>query len=93
MTYFEYIHEVIKRHDFDFTVDTSPMDKNGQYYKTYMFSDGAVLTVINRPVYETKKVTFEVKGVSISQEITVKLFESEVFSTDDSRSKFFYELF
>ena len=56
--------------------DTSFMDKDGKYVKTYVCDNGNVLTEINRPVYENVDIT--VKGIDMS--ITVKLFESEMFS-------------
>lgn len=60
----------------DWKVKTSPMDEYGRYIKTYVCSNGDVLTEVNRPVYETVEV--EVKGVKT--EVQVKLFESEMFS-------------
>lgn len=60
----------------DWKVETSPMDEYGVYVKTYICSNGNVLTEVNRPVYETVEV--EVRGVKV--QVPVKLFESEMFS-------------
>lgn len=88
MTYIEYKNAFIKKHnEADWTVHTSPMDEYGQYCKNYIFTDGAVLTEINRPVVETVKV--EVKGVEV--EVEIKLMETEAWNTDDAKSVKWYE--
>ena len=60
----------------DWKVETSLMDEYGTYVKTYICSNGNIITEVNRPVYETAEV--EVKGVKC--QVQVKLFESEMFS-------------
>lgn len=51
MTNHEYKMAFIKKHSkADYDVDTSPMDTDGKYVKTYIFSDGAQLIEVNRPV-------------------------------------------
>lgn len=72
----------------DWTVETSPMNEYGQYVKTYVCSNGNVLTEVNGPVYEEVEVV--VKGVNCKT--TVKLFESEMFSNKFG-SVFMYEKF
>lgn len=72
----------------DWKVETSPMDEYGTYVKTYICTNGNVLTEVNRPVYET--VDVEVKGVKT--QVQVKLFESEMFSNKWG-SVFTYEKF
>ena len=79
--------EFLKEAD-DWKVETSPMDEYGTYVKTYICSNGNVLTEVNRPVYETVEV--EVKGVKVK--VQVKLFESEMFSNKWG-SVFTYEKF
>lgn len=92
MTYIEYKEEFIKNHrKGSWTVHTSQMDENGQYCKNYIFSDGASLTEINRPVWEHVKVFTEVKGVSVVLEDDIKLMETEAWNSDDSKSVKFYE--
>ena len=92
MTYIDYKNAFIKKHNkADWTVHTSPMDENGQYVKNYVFTDGATLTEINRPVWETVEVETEVKGVKVTIKQDVKLFETEAWNTDDARSVKFYE--
>lgn len=88
----DYKKAFIKAHEgADWTVHTSPMDEYGQYVKNYVFSDGAVMTEVNRPIVETVKVRTEVKGVTVDIEQDVKLFETELWNTDDARSVKFYE--
>ena len=79
--------EFLQRSD-DWKVETSPMDEYGQYVKTYICSNGDVLTEVNRPVYET--VDVEVRGLKM--QVQVKLFESEMFSNRFS-SIYTYEKF
>lgn len=79
----EFLHEAD-----DWKVETSPMDEYGVYVKTYICSNGNVLTEVNKPVYETVKV--EVKGVKV--DVQIKLFESEMFSNKFG-SVFMYEAF
>lgn len=92
MTYIDYKHDFIKKHNkADWTVHTSPMDEYGQYTKSYVFTDGATLTEINRPVWETVRATVEVKGIQVEIEEQVKLMETEAWNTDDAKSVKFYE--
>ena len=92
MTYLEYKRNFIKKHDdADWTVYTSPMDEYGQYVKNYVFTDGATLTEVNRPVYETVEVETEVKGIKVVIKQDVKLMETEAWNTDDAKSVKFYE--
>lgn len=92
--YLEYKSEFIKRHNkADWTVDTSAMDSDGKYFKTYTFTDGAQLIEVNRPVYEEVEVEVEVKGVKILIKQTIKLFETEAWNTDNANSVKFYEKF
>lgn len=80
--------EFFKKHD-DWSVDTSPMDEYGAYSKSYICTDGARWIENMRPVWE--KVTVEVKGVKIP--VSVKLFETEAYNTDNADSVFYYEKF
>lgn len=93
MNYLDYKRDFLSRHNFDFSCDTSPMDANGQYVKTYLCKDGAVLTEVNRPVYRSKNVEVVIEGITIKQEITIKLFETEAWNTDNADSVKFYEKF
>ncbi len=77
------------RHSGATDVDTSPMDEGGKYVKIYTCEDGAQLVEVNRPKWE--KATVTVKGVTV--EVEVKLFESEMWNTDDANSVFTYEKF
>jgi len=92
MTYIEYKHAFIKKHSkADWTVHTSPMDEYGQYTKVYVFTDGAQLIEVNRPVWETAEAEVEVKGIKVKLREDVKLFETEAWNTDDATSVKFYE--
>lgn len=79
----------IRKHESDWRVETSPMDKDGKYSKTYLFADGAQWIEVMRSVY--RKVESEVEMVKVS--FDVKLFETEAWNTDDARSIFYYEKF
>lgn len=92
--YLEYKRAFIQKHKkADWTVDTSAMDADGKYYKTYTFTDGAQLIEVNRPVYETVEAEVEVKGIKVTLKETVKLFETEAWNTDNANSVKFYERF
>lgn len=94
MTYLDYKRAFIKKHSkADWTVDTSAMDADGKYVKTYIFTDGAQLIEVNRPVWETVEVEVEVKGVKVILKEQVKLFETEAWNTDNANSVRFYERF
>lgn len=91
-TYIDYKNEFIRKHNnADWTVHTTPMNEYGQYSKNYVFTDGATLIEINRPVWETVKVETEVKGIKVVIEQEIKLMETEVWNTDDATSVKFYE--
>ena len=92
--YLKYKDAFIKKHGKgDWHADTSSMDEDGRYVKTYVFSDGATMVEVNRPVYETVDVEVEVKGVTVKTQVEVKLFETECWNTDNAKSVKFYELF
>lgn len=92
MTYLDYKRAFIQKHSkADWTVHTSSMDEYGQYTKTYIFSDGATLIEVNRPVWEEVEAEVEVRGVKVTLKDHVKLFETEAWNTDDSNSVKFYE--
>ena len=93
-TYAEYKKAFIQKHNkADWTVDTSAMRQDGTYVKTYIFTDGAVLTEVNRPVWETVEAEVEVKGVKVTLKQDIKLFETEAWNTDNAMSVKFYEKF
>lgn len=78
-----FIAKHCKKSDID--VYTSPYS-DGQYRKAYTYMDGQ-FTEINREVW--KKVMVEVFNSWI--EIEVHAIEHEYWSTDDSKSKYWYE--
>lgn len=93
MTFYDYKHLVIKTHNkVDWRVETSPMDEYGKYVKTYIFADGFQMIEVNEPAYETVELDYEVKGVKFHEKKTVKLFRTEVWTTE-SPSEIFYEKF
>lgn len=77
------------KHNYDYTVETSPMDENGYYCKLYMFEDDSKWYEAMRPVFE--KVEVEVKKVAVS--VKVKLLETEYFNSDCGKSSYYYEKF
>ncbi|MDD6648285.1 MAG: hypothetical protein PUF60_10870 [Firmicutes bacterium] len=87
----EYVNDRIRffeKHDYNYRVDTSPMDEYGRYSKTYNFTDGAQWFEVMSPEYVEHKI--EVKLVKTTVEI--KLFKTEYWSTE-SGSKYCYEKF
>ena len=92
MTFLDYKRAFINNHSkADWTVDTSAIDADGKYCKTYTFTDGAQLIEVNRPVWEMVEVETEVKGVKVIIKEWVKLFETEAWNTDNATSVKFYE--
>ena len=86
--YFDIKQNFIKKHNYDFVLDTSPMNSSGGYHKVYMFRDGAAWYESMNPVFQD--VEIEVKGVKLT--VTVKLLETE-FWTSEFGSKYYYEKF
>lgn len=93
MTFYEYKSKFIQKHSAkaDWHVETSPMREDGSYIKTYIFTDGATLYELNRPIEELVEVETEVRGIKIVVKDWVKLMETECWSTDDAKSVKFYE--
>ena len=77
----------IKKHKYDYKIDTSPMDEYGRYYKDYIFADGAYWHETMMPVYET--VTVEVHKCNVSVE--VKFLRTEFRNSDNVDSILLYE--
>ena len=75
-----------KKHPMD-TVHTSPMDSYGCYSKTYVCEDGAQWFESNGIVPVTERVV--VRGVSV--EVTVKLFRTEFWNTEEAGTGVLYE--
>ena len=93
MTALTYKSAWIKAHNkADWKVETSPMDEYGRYVKTYIFSDGFQLIEVNEPSYETVSIDYEVRGVKFHEDKSVKLFRTEIWTTESS-SEIFYEKF
>ena len=83
----------IKAHNkADWWVDTSPMDEYGRYCKCYNFSDGFQLYEVNEPAWEEVEIDYEVRGVKFHEKKSVKLFRTEIWTTE-SASEIFYEKF
>lgn len=87
--YAEAKQKFMEAHEYDYRIETSPMDEYGRYYKNYIFEDGAIWYETMMPVYET--VTVEVHKCTVSTEI--KFFRTEFWSSDDAESCFYYEKF
>lgn len=78
---------------YDWTIDTSPMNEYGVYYKTYIFENGASWYERMSPVYKSKEVETEIEGITVKATIKVKLFQTEFWSSDNAESKIYYEKF
>lgn len=85
--YEEMKFEFIKKHDFDYTIETSQMDQYGRYYKQYTFADGAFWYETMMPVHET--VTTVIHKCEIS--MNVEFLRTEFWTSDNSESNFLYE--
>lgn len=96
LNYTEY-HEIKDRffakHKHDFQIDTSPMDRDGKYNKTYSFRDGAQWIDVYRPVWRTIEIQTEIEKVKVTVKQDIKLFETESWNTDNAKSIFYYEKF
>ena len=92
MNFLDYKHNFILKHrTADWSVDTSPMDKYGKYVKTYIFSDGAIMVEVNRPVWRKAEAEVEIEGVIVKISEDVKLLETEAWTNEDPNSVKFYE--
>lgn len=78
-----------EKHNNDFKVDTTPMDEYGRYWKTYTFKDGAIWWEAMGPSYE--KVVVEVQLVKIT--MSIKMFRTEYWNSENPTSKYYYEKF
>ena len=78
-----------EKHDYNYSIETSQMDEYGCYHKEYIFEDGNIWHESYRPTYE--KAVVEIKKVSV--EVEVKMFCTEFWNTEDSKSKCMYEKF
>lgn len=78
-----------RKHNHDFKVKTSPMDEYEVYHKEYVFADGAVWYERMAPTYRDVEVEVEL----VKMTVTIKLFETEFWSSDDATSRKYYEKF
>lgn len=75
-----------KKHPMD-TVHTSPMDEYGGYHKTYICEDGAQWFESMGIVPVTERVV--VRGVAVN--VTVDLFRTEFWNTEEAGTGVYYE--
>ena len=76
-----------KMHRNNFRTETSAMDELGGWHKEYLFEDGAVWYEVYTPV--TEQAEAQIHGMSFK--VDVKLLKTEFWSTDDSKSNYYYE--
>ena len=88
-TYTEEKKKFMEAHDYNYRVETTPMDVDGTYRKTYVFEDGAIWYEVMRPNFVKAEVV--VKKVKCNME--VKLLETEYWNTDTTGSSYYYERF
>lgn len=91
MTYEENIYNQMKsdfmnKHKGALKIYTKPLEYN-RYYKDYCFQDGATWSEISWLVEEVVEVMIR----NIKTRVSVKLWKVEYFSTDDSKSRYYYE--
>ena len=77
-----------EKHDYNYTLDTSPMDEYGRYTKTYIFEDGKVWYEVMSPTFESTEVEIHLVKVKVE----VKMLRTEYWSSE-SPSKYYYEKF
>lgn len=88
-TYNEEKKNFMEAHDYNYSIETSPMAADGTYHKIYMFEDGAEWTEVMRPTFEKAEV--EIKKVRC--QVAIKMLETEYFNSDDGKSSYYYERF
>ena len=76
-----------KHSEADWSVDTSPMDEYGVYYKTYIFSDNAIWYERMAPVYFKQDIV--VANTKVVTTVEVKLQEVEFWSTEAGSNKYY----
>lgn len=89
VTYEEFLEDkkaFFKKHNHDYQLQTSQMDKHGSYIKAYVFKDGAIWMEEMSP--ERVKRDVEVKKVNVTVE--VKLLKTEYWNSE-AGSKYYYE--
>lgn len=95
VTYKEYAElkvKFIKKHEkYDWRVETSALNEYGEYYKYYIFNDGAVWYEKMSPVYRMVHFKQEVEKIIVHKIYEIKLLEVEFFNTDNAESKKYYE--
>lgn len=89
-TYREYNEEITKfaqKHNkkSECRIYTSGMENN-RYHKEYCWADGANWYEVTELI--TEDVTVEVHGLTFTT--TVEMWRTEYWSTEDSKSKYFY---
>jgi hypothetical protein len=87
--YAETKQKFMEAHDYDFHIETSPMDEHGRYHKEYIFEDGSIFYEVMSPVVEP--ITTEVHKCVVT--VNVKFFRTEFWSSDNAESGFYYEKF
>lgn len=92
VTYKEYEQEkmaFMKKHNYDYSIETTSMNEYGQYCKMYCFTDGANWTEVMCPTFENAEAV--VRKVKVAVE--VKMLRTEYYNTDASGSSYYYEKF
>lgn len=91
VTYKEYMgmqRTFFEKHNYDFRIETSPMDEYGRYVKIYNFEDGAQWFEQMSPEYVKETVKIKLAQA----EVEVKMLRTEFWSTESS-SNYYYEKF
>lgn len=90
VTYEQYYEEktaFFAKHNNGFKLETSSLSVGNSYVKTYAFEDGAGWCELLRNVHE--EAEFEHRGMTFK--CTVSLAKLEFWSTDNSKSRYYYE--
>lgn len=85
--YNELKKDFFKKHHNDFRIDTGMLNEYDGWNKTYIFEDGAAWYEVYSKVVEPIEVEVrycKVRGVAT-------LLKTEFWSSDDSKSRYYYE--
>lgn len=80
-------NQFFTKHGWDFEVNTSSMEQDGTYGKTYAFKDNSAWFERMSPVTETVDVV--IHGIKV--ETRVKLQKISYWTTDNSRERSYFE--
>ena len=85
--YNELKRDFFRKHHNDFKVDTGMLNEYDGWNKTYIFLDGAIWYEVYTKVVET----VEAEAHYCKVRMDVSFLKTEFWSSDDARSRYYYE--